>query len=140
MTRKITLTLTVLIFAGIALFFFGPFTSSDAGVITVELRDQNTLVRSVEASFDEGETLFDVLDRHFDVVCATPFYTPSETCDNNPLIGRAILGIDGLTTDWSGTFFQIRHNGTHSQLGVDRITFDDGDTITFDRIDVQSSP
>ncbi len=140
MTRKITLTLMVLMLAGIVLYFFGPFTSLDEGVITIELRDQNTLVRSIEASFEEGETLFDVLDRHFDVVCATPFYTPSDNCDNNPLIGRAILGIDDLMTDWSGTFFQIRHNGTHSQLGVDRITFDDGDTITFDRIDVQSSP
>ena len=140
MIRKISLTLTILTLAGITLFFFGPFSAQTEGVITLELKDQNTLVRSVEAPFEASDSLFEVLDRHFELVCATPFYTPSETCDNHPIIGRAILGIDDIMTDWSETFFQIRHNGTHSQFGVDRITFDDGDTITFDRIDVQSSP
>lgn len=140
MLRKLSVSFFVLALSVYGLWLWqGSFTSNE-GEVVIELRDEGTLVRSVTTTMTTNDTLFTLLKDHFEVVCATPFYTPDVQCSQSPTLGRAILGIDDSMTDWQTTFFQIRLNGVHANFGVDMLVLDDGDIVTFDRISVQTAP
>ena len=140
MRQKLTLSVGVLLLGLLALWLWQNSFTRVAGTVEIELRDQGTLIRSVTTSMTEEDTLFTLLDSHFDVVCATPFYTPAASCQETTTLGRAVLGIDEVMTDWHTNFFQIRLNGVHANFGVDTLVLDDGDVVTFDRIAVQTRP
>ncbi len=140
MRRKLSVSFLVLALSAFALWLWQDSFTSNEGNVVIELRDEGQLIRSVATPLTTEDSLFSLLDAHFEVVCATPFYTPDTQCAQSPTLGRAILGIDGLMTDWQRTFFQIRLNGVHANFGVDTLVLDDGDVVTFDRIAVQSAP
>jgi hypothetical protein len=139
MLKRLGLSLLVLGCAGLV-FWLWPQPSSHNGSVTLKIMDQGVLVREVDAELFEDDVLFDVLERHFDLVCATPGYSLDDSCQPRLIVGRTggrvLLGIDDLRTDWFSDFLQIRRNGSPAQYGVDTLSLEDGDTVTIDRITV----
>lgn len=89
--------------------------------------------------FYQGDSFYDVLDRSFELTCATATYQQDETCsftfNNFAYQGKVILGIKNqdfeLISDWSNTFLSFHiYNGTDyilSTIGPSNIPFEEGD-------------
>lgn len=86
------------------------------GTITLEIMDlDETVLYAGDLDYEKGETFFDVLDRHFDLICANRSYQPDPTCSyafhGSLYEGYVILGIEhddfAVTTDWRHTFLFI---------------------------------
>jgi len=128
------LALTILMVAiGVAGFFMQNLLvqNDELGTITIEVYDQSDqLYDSYTVSFSEEDTLLSLMDNHYNITCANASYQPT-TCDNPPLIGSIILGIDTVDTDWFNTYIAIYINGEYSSSGIDLISLTDGTTYTF---------
>ena len=127
-------------FVIIAMSFAWFFTSNmevfdvdSDGTITIVLIDKNgDIVSSLKHDFLEEDTLFTLLVNEYDVVY-----------DNHPL-GRVILAINDIETDFERDFIRISITGQlsinqevrymedeMSPLGIDRIPLVDGNTYIF---------
>lgn len=139
MAKRLFLSFVVLGCAGLV-FWLWPNPSSQEGHVTIQIMDRGVLIREVEAELFEDDVLFTVLERHFNLVCATPGYGSDLSCQPRLIMGRTggrvLLGIDGLETDWFSYFLQIRLNGMPAQYGVDTLVLEDGDAVIIDRIAV----
>ncbi len=138
---KIIITLGVIVIAFVVgRLLFVDNRASDEGTIHLELiDDEGTIVFSETLSFQEGDTFFDILNRHFDVTCANQSYEADPSCEYTfssfAFQGKVILGISGedfsLMSDWSNTFlaFYVKHEDAFvlSTSGPSQIPFDDGD-------------
>lgn len=114
--------------------------ATDEGEIHLEILDQEGIVVFDEMlTYHEGDTFFDVLNRHFDLTCANQSYAADETCSYTfssfAFEGKVILGISGegftLSSDWLNTFlaFYVKHEDAYvlSTLGPSQIPFEDQD-------------
>lgn len=114
--------------------------ANDEGTIHIELiDDEGTIVFSETLNYQEGETFFDILNRHFDLTCANGSYAADPNCSYTfssfAYQGKVILGITGddfsLMSDWSHTFlaFYVKHEDQFvlSTFGPSQIPFNDGD-------------
>lgn len=89
--------------------------------------------------FYQGDSFYDILDRQFDLICATATYAQDETCsytfNNFAYQGKVILGIKHddveIVSNWSNTFlaFYTYHESEYilSTVGPSNIPFENGD-------------
>lgn len=138
---KILITFIVVVLALVVgrLFWINNQADHD-GIIHLELIDnEGKIVFQDTLMFYEGDTFFDILNRAFDLTCASASYQADPTCaytfTSFAYQGKVILGIKGddfdLSSDWSNTFlaFYVKHDDDFvlSTLGPSQIPFDDGD-------------
>jgi hypothetical protein len=130
-------------------FFQSDNTSETSGTVWVEIADSDgTLVFEGDLPFEEGDTFFDVLERRFDMTCATADYKPDTSCDVITFFGigytgRVVLGIKDDTfdimTDWQTSFLAfLVFDGNGYVLatnGVSQIPFSDNDRIRIEKRD-----
>lgn len=139
MAKRLILSFVVLSCAGLV-FWLWPEATSQDGFVTIQIMDRGVVIREVEAELFEDDVLFDVLERHFNLICATPGYGTDATCQTRLIVGRTggrvLLGIDALQTDWFSEYLQIRLNDLPAHYGVDTLVLEDGDTVVIDRIAV----
>lgn len=106
--------------------------SDSDGYINFILLDENEIeVINTELPFYIGDSLFDVIDRNYDVSCADEFYNIDETCSYVSVFGVAILSIEDVKTDWNNNFLSLYQNGVYANKGVSTLSFESGDVIEF---------
>ena len=128
---KLTLRIiyTVLALGFIVGLFYILYDDNEAtgqGSIEITVYNQSeTVVSSESHLFYEGDTLFKVMDRHYDLTCADAQYNPDETCETTFAGRHILLGIDDVSTDWNDTFLYLEVNGTMATRGVDEVELED---------------
>ncbi len=128
---KIALSLFVVALALGAYFFFSPFQSDEEGVITIEIHDENeNLVARDEHPFDKDDSLFTVLDEHYEIIFEERYIRPGFS-------GKILLAIDGVETDFATTFIYIEKDGKKALYGIDDLPLEDGSVYTFRVRDVE---
>jgi hypothetical protein len=119
-------------------FLNQPGGAKEDGSITFILIDQNGKeVIHDELSFvsnkEDGTptTLYDIINDHYNVVCADQNRQPDPNCGPNSLLseGRVILEIENIKTDWFNHYFALYQNGQYTTKGVVQLVFKDGDVI-----------
>jgi len=131
MLKKISLSIIIVALAVIAWRFIPGMIGDEQGSITFIVYNQtNDVLIEDSLVFEANESLFEVLDQNYDLVCASATYGFDEACQTRPM-GRNILVINQIETDWFNTFFHIKINGEAAVYGVDQIALHDGDLITF---------
>jgi hypothetical protein len=76
--KKIVLSVaTLVIVAGLFLLFQNRGADYD-GEITIIVHDGREVVSEETFLFSEGDTLLDIMNEYFDLVCANASYKPSE--------------------------------------------------------------
>ena len=134
--KKWLFTGLVLILTFVSLFILNlEAITQDSGEITIVLQSGKLTIKEETISFKEGDTLLNVLSESFDVKCADQNYQPT-SCENTPIIGTVILGLDDVLTDWTHNYLAIYIDGTYSTVGIDHIVLSDGMTITFVKTNV----
>lgn len=113
-----------------ALSFYG--FSDVEGTITITLIDEfGDTISEKEYNFEEEDTLFLLLDKHYDLGCANSSYQLSDVCEKGLFSSRVILEIDSLKTDWRNSYIAVYENEEYSTLGIDNISINDGDEFLF---------
>jgi len=108
------------------------------GVIYLIIRSEDDLILfDDELPFYEGDSFYDILDRHFELTCANGSYQADPTCSyvfqGFAFQGRVILGIKNeqfeVMTDWYNLFlaFEYEHNDTYvlASQGPSNLAFED---------------
>ena len=109
-----------------------PFSDAEGELDFMLYDEEETLIIDETYRFYEGDTLFAIIDRHHDTVCADRSYDPDPSCDATfGDYGRVLLGIDEVLTDWSNTFLYLEMNGSKAEYGVDNIPLEDGGEYVF---------
>lgn len=129
--KKVVLTVSILLSLVGLFFIFQNNGSSNAGEIVVLVKNGDTIMSEETIFFEEGDTLFDVMEDNYELVCADMSYNPTNECKDLLFGSPVILGIDGLETNWSDNYFAISVNEEYSTLGVDLIVLEDGDIVEF---------
>lgn len=130
--KKIALSIAaLLIVAGLFLLFQNRGADYD-GEITIIVHDGLEVVSEETFLFREGDTLLEILDEHFNLVCANASYKPSDECRDLLLGSPVILEINDIKTDWTDNYFAIYVNNVYSNFGIDMISLIDGDIIKFE--------
>ncbi len=116
--------LAVGVILGLSYVYFSTgLISSDDGEITVELVSQDgQVLKTKTLSFETGENLYEVLDRHFELELMG---------SRHDSFGRILLGIDELSTDFQSSFIYIELNGEAALRGIDNLPLEDGATYRF---------
>jgi hypothetical protein len=106
-------------------------TNDSIGSIQFRLIDENeNIVIDDQINIYQGDTLYTVLDRHYEIVCADRQYRPDPSCSHRFLNGYVILGIEGIDSNWIDTVLSIYVNDSLSNYGVSMIDLEDGDEIS----------
>ena len=131
--KKLIMTIIVLALAGLGFFFYDKMQTPDGpGEITIQIINENDQLISEETySFDEEDTLLEILDANYDITCANSNYQPT-TCNPESIFGTVILEIEDLTTNWTVDYIAIYINDEYSTYGVDSIVLTDGDIYRFE--------
>jgi hypothetical protein len=130
--KKIVLSVaTLVIVAGLFLLFQNRGADYD-GEITIIVHDGREVVSEETFLFSEGDTLLNIMNEYFDLVCANASYKPSDECHDLLLGSPVILEIDNIKTNWTDNYFAIYVNDIYSNLGIDMISLVDGDIIRFE--------
>ncbi|MFP4078257.1 MAG: hypothetical protein ACOCU5_00325 [Bacillota bacterium] len=104
-----------------------PFSDEEGSLDLVVYDTDETVVVDETYAFYEDDTLFSVMDRHHDLVCADRGYDPDPTCEAEfGHYGRVLLGIDDILTDWDNTFLYLEVDGAMAHRGIDTVELDDG--------------
>lgn len=121
-----TVVVIGLVFLGL-MWISDPF-SDEEGSLEFEVHDdEGSTVIDETYAFYEDDTLFTVIDRHHDTVCADHAYEPDPSCEATfGDRGRVVLGVDGVMTDWTDTFLYLEVDGTMANYGVDTVPLEDG--------------
>jgi hypothetical protein len=112
--KKVLFSIGVIVLALATFFVLQSARDSEAGQVTILLHDGDQIIREDTFAFLAEETLFDVLNKEYDLVCANLNYQPSETCSNLVFGSPVILGIEGIMTDWTNQYFAIYLNEEYS--------------------------
>jgi len=116
--------------------------STEAGSIYLYIQDEEEhVVFEGSLSYEEGDSFYDILNRHFDLTCANYNYQPDTECSYSfttpGASGKVILGIKGdnfdLMTNWSDHFLAFySYNDNEKKLttvGPSNIPFQNGDVF-----------
>lgn len=140
---KIVVSIIVVLTAAILVHFLSVSNqASSNGTVRISIVDESGVtVFDSDVIFKENDTFFDVLQREFELTCATSSYQADATCSYDfqsfAYEGKILLGIASndfnVITDWSNSFlaFEI-FNGTDFVLttqGVSNIEYNDQDQI-----------
>lgn len=140
---KLLITAIVILIGFIVIrLLFVDNKAEENGSIYLYIQDENGVtVFEGEVAFETGDTFFDLLNREFDLTCATASYTEDPSCGYDfqsfAYQGKVILGIKGedfdLMTNWNDTFLSFYHyNHQEKELatrGPSNIPYKDGDTF-----------
>ncbi len=129
------LIVSIIALAVITTGFFMLKQESEAesfGTITVELVDDKNQLTTKEISFDEGETLLDLLQSNYQVGCADDTYKISDVCEKTTFGGHVILQIENVVTDWNNSYVAIYINNVYSTSGIDQVELVDGNVYRFE--------
>lgn len=132
--KKILISI-VFVGIGLASFFYfsAPKESKEDGNIEVVLIDEiGNTISNKEIPFYEGDTLFEILDENYDLLCADASYNPSTNCNSVGINGRVILGIDSLVTNWQNNYISIYINDDYATEGIDQIELVDNAVYKFE--------
>lgn len=138
---KLLITALVILIGFIAIrLLYVNNRADDMGSIYLVIQDEHeVIVFEGELDFEAGDSFYDILDRSFDLTCATASYEADPSCGYDfqgfAYQGKVILGIKGddfeLITNWSDTFLSFYHyNNEEKELatvGPSNIPFKDGD-------------
>lgn len=130
--KKILLTIFVLLVVFTLFLLLRNDGAKNAGEVVIIVHDGSEIVSEETFLYSEGDTLFDLLNTHYDLVCANANYQPSDECKDLLFGSPVILGIDGVLTNWIDGYFAIYVNDSYSTLGVDMIEIEDGDIVRFE--------
>jgi hypothetical protein len=130
--KKMVITVIALlaVYAG---FFISDLIreQSGPGSIEISIVDENgTTISTGTYTYEEDDTLLEILVEYYDVRCADNNYNPT-TCENSSLFGHVILEIDDVSTDWTNNYIAIYINDVYSTYGIDDIVLEDGYHYTF---------
>jgi hypothetical protein len=115
--------------------------STDGSVQIIIVDDNGNIVFDQNVIYMKDDNFFDVLNRQFDLTCATSNYGTDDSCTYDfsgfAYQGKVLLGIkgDGFTvqTDWSNSFLKFETFGEDdyhlATQGVSNIEFSNHDKI-----------
>lgn len=140
---KIVVSVIVVLTAAILVHFLSVTNqASSDGTLRIVIVDENgETVFNDDVIFRENDTFYDVLQREFELTCASSSYQSDASCSYDfPSFaseGKILLGIANddfnVQTDWSNSFLAFElFNGTDYYLatqGVTNIEFHDQDQI-----------
>lgn len=138
---KLLITAIVILIGFIAIRLLNvDHMANDEGSIYLYIQDENeTIVFEGELDYKSGDSFYDILNRHFDLTCATATYQEDPGCGYDfqsfAYQGKVVLGIKGndfeLITNWSDTFLSFYHYSEQQKVlatnGPSNIPFKDGD-------------
>jgi len=109
-----TLALAV-VFVAIHFLTKTPVTLEDGTFELVIETSEGLIVFDQELTFLKGDTLFLVLNNHFNLTCANQFYKEDKSCSHTfnvmGVTNKVLLGISNdqfdISTDWNNTFIRI---------------------------------
>jgi len=142
LVTKVIITAVMVIILGVMIYFLN--TQSPSEITTEEkigeihfrlYNEDDTLVIDDMLNLYHDDTLFTILNRHYDLVCADRNYQPDDTCSYSFINGYVLLGIDDIESDWYTTVLSIYVNGDLAVEGVSGIDPKDGDVITIRKTD-----
>ena len=131
--KKLVVSIFVLLLA-LASFFMlkDEATAESLGKATIILVDETgSEIVHEELDFEEGITLFELLEANYSVACANNAYRLSDVCEKTTFGGHVILHLDEIETDWYGSYISIYVNDLYSTKGIDLVPLIDGDTYKF---------
>jgi len=135
MSKQVKLLFTILaIVAGtitLKVLLSDQEAESDGTITFILIDASQEEVINEEVDFHIGDTIFDIINREYEVVCADEDYKPDPTCSYNSPYGKAILEINDVTTDWYSSFLALYINNQYANYGVSKLPYNDGDTIRF---------
>lgn len=137
--KKVVISIASIILLITTLFFFSYNNNDSVGTISIILVNNTDQSETKQFTFKKEDSLFDIIDRNFSVVCGDRFYTPSTTCEKVTFGSRVIFEIDDLITDFETSFIAIYENDVYSNLGIDSIILNDGDSFRFEYKEVGGS-
>jgi hypothetical protein len=131
-TTRIVYTVVAVGLIIVLFYILGNNEANSEGSITIRLYDQ-TDVQIIDEShlFYEGDTLFKVLDKHYDLTCANSHYNPESECDTVFSGGHVLLGIEDISTDWNTTFLYLEVDSVRATSGVDGVRLKDNSIYAF---------
>ncbi len=132
-TLRIAYTFLALAFiVGLFYILYDDNEATGQGSIEITVYDQSGTVASSESHlFYEGDTLFKVMDRHYDLTCADAQYNPDNSCDTTFSGRHILLGINDVESDWTNTFLYLEVNGVMATRGVDEVELEDNFDYAF---------
>jgi len=123
MRFKLIVSLVALLCLGAAFVLIEPFGAESEGAIRIIVQENETVLVDEWQDFYEGDSLYDVLKRHYDI----------ETSDRYASqYGRTLLAIDEVRTDFESSFIHISVDGTRATRGIDHIPLHDGSEYRFE--------
>ena len=136
--KKLVVSLIVLIVATASFIAFSQLNKNDSiGEITIIVVDEiGDILSNKTYTFSESDTLFSILEENYEIGCADNSYQITTVCEPLLFSSRVILKIDSVETDWINTFIAIYENDEYSNLGLDSISLNDGDTFRFEYSEV----
>ena len=136
--KKLVISMLVLLVGSASFWFFSqPIDNDIRGEVTIiVINELEEVVYQQSISFEEEDTLFELLDRELNVQCANMSYQISDACVNVTMNGKVILGLDDVKTDWYHSFIAIYVDGEYSEYGIDGIALKDGSTYRFEYTEV----
>lgn len=140
---KIVVSIIVVLTSAILVHFLtvSNQASSDGSLRIIIVDENGSTVFDDDVIFKENDNFYDVLQREFDLTCASSSYQPDATCSYDfqsfTAEGKILLGIANddfdVITDWSLSFLAFElFDGTDYYLatqGVSNIEFHDQDQI-----------
>ena len=130
---KIILSLVLLIAVVVSVKLLLPDqqANSDGHITFILVNETGEEVINEEIPYYKGDTLYDVLQRKYDVLCANIEYEKDDTCSYDSEYGKALLQIEDVETDWYNSFLALYINDEYANYGVSKLPFKDGDIIRF---------
>jgi hypothetical protein len=135
--KKLVVTVIVISLAGIVFFISSQISRSNQdGTLTVVVVDEGgeTIIDDI-LSFNEGESMVEILDSEYFIQCGDGTYQPTD-CSNMPSFGRTLLIFEDVETDWWNTFIAIYVNDQYSSSGIDDIEPKEGAIYRFEFTEV----
>jgi len=104
------------------------------GQITFKLYDEfDVIIIDDVLDYYDNDSLYTILQRNYQVVCANQFYQRDETCSYRFINGYVILEIESVVSNWYQTVLTLYINGVRANYGVSLVDFKDGDLVEFKR-------
>lgn len=123
MKFKLLVSAILILLMGLALSFYNPFASDQAGEIRIQVIKGEEIVIDDVVAFYESDNLYEVLNRNYSIETSRAY---------SQAYGRHLLSIEDVVTDFENSFIHISKNHEHAHLGIDFLPLEDGSLYTFE--------
>ena len=137
--KKVIISIASIILLITTIFFFSYNNNDSVGTVSIIIVSETDQTEIRQFTFTKEDSLFDIINENYSVVCGDRFYAPSTACETVTFGSRVIFEIDDLITDFETSFIAIYKNGVYSNLGIDSIVLNDGDLFRFEYKEVGGS-